>query len=94
MTNVGFLAQSRGQDTCRTSFCIGAYEKPFTLILQRTAVSGQARLDLDSSADSEDSSEDNSENSSEEINAGAYIYRGIATNRDSLSDSEIVHWPI
>ncbi len=82
------------QNTCRTSFCIGAYEKPFTLIMQRTAVSGQARLDLDSSADSEDSSKDNSENSAEEINAGAYIYRGIATNRDSLSDSEIVHWPI
>ena len=66
--------------------------------MQRTAVSGQARLDLDSSADSEDSSEDNSEdnseNSSEEINAGAYIYRGIATNREGLGDSEIVHWPI
>ena len=69
------------QDTCRTSFCIGAYEKPFTLIMQRTAVIGQASLDL------------GSPDSSEEINAGAYIYRAIATNRDSLSDSEIVHWP-
>ena len=69
------------QDTCRTSFCIGAYEKPFTLIMQRTAVIGQAGLDL------------GSPDSSEEINAGAYIYRAIATNRDSLSDSEIVHWP-
>ena len=77
-----------GQDTYRTSFCIGEYEKPFTLIIQRTAVTGQASLDLDSS----DNSEDNSENSSEEINSGAYIYRAIATNRDSLSDSEIVHW--
>ncbi len=87
-----------GQDTYRISFCIGEYGKPFTLIIQRTAVSGQASLDLDSSADSEDSSgnnsEDSSENSLEEINAGAYIYRGIATNREGLGDSEIIHWPI
>ena len=37
-----------GQDTYRTSFCIGDYEKPFTLIIQRTAVIGQTSLDLDS----------------------------------------------
>ena len=70
-----------GQDTYRTSFCIGEYEKPFTLIIQRTAVIGQTSLDL------------GSPDSAEEINSGAYIYRAIATNRDSLSDSEIVHWP-
>ena len=69
-----------GQDTYRTSFCIGEYEKPFTLIIQRTAVIGQTSLDL------------GSPDSAEEINSGAYIYRAIATNRDSLSDSEIVHW--
>ncbi len=70
------------QDTYRTSFCIGDYAKGFTLIIQRTAVIGQTSLDL------------GSPDNSEEINSGAYIYRAIATNRDGLSDSEIVHWPI
>ena len=37
-----------GQDTYRTSFCIGDYEKAFTLITQRTAVIGQTSLDLGS----------------------------------------------
>jgi hypothetical protein len=69
-----------GQDTYRTSFCIGDYEKAFTLIIQRKAITGQACLDLDS------------QDSSERINLGGYIYRAIATNRDELSDSQIVHW--
>ena len=69
-----------GQDTYRTSFCIGDYEKAFTLIIQRTALKGQASLDLDS------------QESSEAISQGGYVYRAIATNRDELSDSEIVHW--
>ena len=58
-----------GQDTYRTSFCIGEYEKAFTLIIQRTAVIGQTSLDL------------GLPDSAEEINSGAYIYRAIATNR-------------
>jgi len=33
-----------GQDTYRTSFCIGDYEKAFTLIIQRKAIQGQASL--------------------------------------------------
>ena len=37
-----------GQNAYRTSFCIGDYEKAFTLIIQRTAVIGQTSLDLDS----------------------------------------------
>ena len=69
-----------GQDTYRTSFCIGDYEKAFTLIIQRTALKGQASLDLDS------------QESSEAINQGGYVHRAIATNRDELSDSEIIHW--
>ena len=73
-TNVGFLAQSRGQDTYRTSFCIGDYEKAFTLIIQRTAVIGQMSLDLDSL----DSSY---RISSGEISSGGYIDRAIAINR-------------
>ena len=71
-----------GQDTYRTSFCIGKYEKAFTLIIQRTAIKGQANLDLDL---------DSQENSNA-ISQGGYVYRAIATNRDELSDSQVVHW--
>jgi len=69
-----------GQETYRTSFCIGDYEKAFTLIIQRTAFKGQANLDLDS------------QESSEVISQSGYTHRAIATNRDELSDSQIVHW--
>jgi hypothetical protein len=69
-----------GQETCRTSFCIGDYEKAFTLIIQRTALKGQTSLDLDS------------QENSDAISQGSYVYRAIATNRDELSDSQIVHW--
>ena len=68
------------QSTYRTSFCIGDYEKAFTLVIQRTALKGQASLDLDS------------QENSDEISLGGYVYRAIATNRDGLSDSHIVHW--
>jgi len=69
-----------GEDTYRTSFCIGDYEKAFTLIVQRKAIQGQANLELES------------ENNADELSIGGYIYRAIATNRDELSDSLIVHW--
>ena len=68
------------QDTYRTSFCIGNYDVPFTLVIQRTAIQGQASLDLPSPK------------GAEEMNSGSYIYRAIATNRDELSDSQVVHW--
>ena len=61
-----------GQDTYGTSFCIGDYEKAFTLIIQRTALSGQASLDLAS------------QDSADGISLGGYTYRAIATNRDEL----------
>ena len=38
---------TNGQDTCRTSFCIGDYENAFTLIIQRQTVQGQANLELE-----------------------------------------------
>ncbi len=69
-----------GQETYRTSFCIGDYEKAFTLIIQRKPLQGQLNLSLDL------------EGSIEGINLGGYVYRAIATNRDKLSDSEIIHW--
>ena len=49
------------EETCHTSFCIGKYERPFTLIIQRKAVKGQAELDLVS------------EYTEEEIAMGDYI---------------------
>ena len=66
-----------GQDTYRTSFCIGEYEKPFTLIIQRTAVIGQTSLDLDSPDSSYGIS-------SGKINSSGYIYRALATNRPPI----------
>ena len=33
-----------------------------------------------------------SQENSDEISLGGYVYRAIATNRDGLSDSHIVHW--
>jgi len=69
-----------GQETYRTSFCIGDYEKAFTLIIQRKSIKGQTSLDLES------------QDNSDEINLDGYVYRAIATNRDGLSDSQIIHW--
>lgn len=69
-----------GEAVGRTSFCIGDYEKAFTLIIQRKAIQGQTDLELalDENADEE--------------SINGYIYRAIATNRDQLSDSDLVHW--
>ena len=60
--------------------CIGDYEKAFTLVIQRKAIQGQASLNLDS------------QENATEISQDGYMYRAIATNRDELSDSEIIHW--
>ncbi len=69
-----------GQQTYRTSFCIGDYDKAFTLIIQRQAIQGQTSLELAS------------EDTTDEVSIEGYLYRAIATNRDPFSDSEIVHW--
>lgn len=68
------------QETYRTSNCIGDYEKPFTLIVQRKRIKGQVELDFEV------------DNSDEEISSQGYIYRAIATNQDDWDDSTIVHW--
>ncbi len=69
----------KDQETCRTIHCLGDYEKPFTLIIQRKRLKGQTELAFDSQ-------------SSEEIINQGYLYRAIATNREALSESEIIHW--
>lgn len=56
------------------------HEGGFTLIIQRKLVKGQVNLNLES------------QDSSYGINLNGYVYRSIASNRDGLSDSQIVHW--
>ena len=76
----------KGIDVCRTSHCIGDYEQAFTLVLQRTRIdskpseSPQMEFGFAQATDAD------------AHNDGVYIYRAIATNRDDLSDSEIIHW--
>ena len=69
-----------GEETCRTTFCISDYEKAFTLVVQRKPMPGQTLLELASDDDAD------------EVSMGGYIYRAIATNRDQLNDSEVIHW--
>jgi len=62
----------------RTTHKISNYEKPFTLIIQRTPKSGQQQLDFDEESDN--------------LQAGGYVHRAIATSLNSMSDSEIINW--
>jgi hypothetical protein len=70
----------RGQDTYRTRYCIGDYDGPFTLIIQRKAIQGQVALVLDAADDAE------------EVSIGGYIYRALATNRNHVNNSQVIHW--
>ena len=71
-----------GQATYRGVWAMADYKKAFTLVVQRTRKGGQQALDL-----GEDGLEDETT-----MTDGRYIYRALATNRDALTDSEIVHW--
>ncbi len=68
----------QGQSLCRYVHVISDYEKPFTIIIQRQLIDGQETLALDVDG--------------QEMQAGRYCYRVFATNRDELTDNEIVHW--
>ncbi len=59
---------------------ISDYEKPFTLVIQRTRIKGQGELDLDTA------------DTGEQIYSQGCIYRFIATNQDDWSNSQITHW--
>jgi hypothetical protein len=72
-----------GQDTHRGVWAMDCYKQAFTLVVQRTRKGGQQCLDL---------GEDGVEEDETTMTDGRYIYRALATNRDELSDSEIVHW--
>ena len=67
-----------GQSLCRYVHVISDYEKPFTIIIQRQLIDGQETLAIDDGG--------------LEMQAGRYCYRVIATNRDELTNNEIVHW--
>jgi len=72
-------APIENQDTYRMPHWIGKYNKAFTLVIQRKAIKGQAELELETQT-------------GEEITANGFIYRAIATNQETLNDSEVVHW--
>jgi len=62
----------------RTLHLIGDYEQAFTIVVQRKEIKGQTDLDI--------------LQSDEEVCAQGYVYRAIATNRETMTDSEIIHW--
>lgn len=68
------------QQTYRTVHCIGDYEQAFTLVIQRQIKQGQGTLALED------------ETTTDEHVAGHFVYRSIATNQETLNDSELVHW--
>lgn len=67
-----------GHSTCRTLHVISDYERAFTVVVQRKRATGQTDLEIMQSG--------------EEVCAQGYIYRAIATNREALTDSEVIHW--
>ena len=67
-----------GHSTYRTVHVIGDYEQAFTVVVQRKEIKGQTELEI--------------QQSGEEVCAGGYVYRAIATNRETMTDSEIIHW--
>lgn len=73
--------QLKGQQTLRATHCMGDYENAFTLIIQRTKITGQGELELGGTGSDQ-----------QEMTRNGYIYRAIATNKDHLTDSNIVHW--
>ena len=69
-----------GEDTLRIQHWIGHADNPFTLVIQRKSTKGQGELDLETP------------DNQQEITRKGFIYRAIATNREALSDSQIIHW--
>ena len=72
-------SNSGHRHTYRMPHCIGDYDKAFDLVIQRQPIR-QSTLDLGDGSDSETYS------------VQGYISRAIATNRFSLTDSQVIHW--
>ena len=71
---------SEEESSCRLVHSMGASKRAFTLVLQRRPKWGQQSLDVGCGVDTDT------------YEQGGYVYRAIATNRDALSDSEVIHW--
>ncbi|SSC09556.1 IS1380-Spn1, transposase [uncultured Gammaproteobacteria bacterium] len=74
-----------GQATFRMRHFMGNNGKVFDLVVQRSSVTGQVELDLELDSN-------NSTQAPEQITSGQYIYRSIATNLETLSDSKVIHF--
>ena len=71
---------SEEESSCRLVHSMGASKRAFTLVLQRRPKWGQQSLDVGGDGDTDT------------YEHGGYVYRAIATNRDALSDREVIHW--
>ena len=71
---------SQSQSTCRTIHWMTGHETPLMLVIQRKALKGQLELEDDEPAESI------------EVTHQGYLYRGIVTNRENWTDSQIIHW--
>jgi hypothetical protein len=71
---------SQDQSTCRMVHWIADHETPLTLVIQRKAIKGQFELGEDEPVDRT------------EITGQGYIYRGIVTDQEDWTDSQIIHW--
>ncbi len=74
---LGRDGEGTGEESCRFVHTMQASERSFTVVAQRRKKRGQQRLP--------------EANDSVGLDAD-YIYRAIATNRERMSDSEVIHW--
>jgi hypothetical protein len=73
--------ESTEEATCRLVHTMEKSQHAFTVVIQRKKIRGQIAIDFE---------DDNTV--SEVMQKGEYLYRAIATNREELTDSELVHW--
>ena len=71
---------SEEASSCRLVHSMEASKRSFTRVLQRRTKWGQQSLD------------EVSDGGTDTYEQGGYVYRAIATNRDALSDREVIHW--
>ena len=74
-----------GEHTCRIQHSMHSNRHAFTVIVQRSLVKGQLEMDLP------ECGSQYQDDSGTAVDS-RYIYRAIATNRDHMSNDEIIHW--
>jgi hypothetical protein len=72
--------QCEQETSCRLTHMMQASEHPFTVVVQRRVKKGQQSLEL------------GDDENGESAEHGGYLYRAIATNRDDMTNSELIHW--